>query len=59
MAYPTIAPSDAHERTSFEGRRWLRQVYIDRDAFHRRLRVLGQRHRRGDFHLQLPVGAGL
>lgn len=48
-----------HGRTGFEGRRWLRSVYIDRDAFHSRLRVLGQRHQRQDFHLQLPAGAGL
>ena len=48
-----------HGRTGFEGNRWLRSVYVDRDAYHSRLRVLGQRHHRTDFHLQLPVGAGL
>lgn len=48
-----------HGRTGFEGKRWLRQVYIDRDAFHSRLRVLGQRYQREDSHLRLPVGAGV
>ncbi len=53
MAYPTIAGSPL-----------LLIPTIPFDTvcpgiFHSRLRVLGQRHQREDFHLQLPVGAGL
>ena len=46
-----------HGRTEFNGRRRLRNVYIDRDSFHSRLRILGQKFRTNDCHFELPSGA--
>ena len=50
-----------HGRTGYTSanvKRWLRDIVIDRETFHSKLRVLGQKYKRKDFHLVLPAGTG-